>query len=140
MHIILQLSVEDINDFLVNLSITGISRRNPHKVKQALQITPDLLGKFANILNLTNKEDVVYWCLCIFALFLFARKSNLVPTSQDDVLKEWCLLRKHVSFENGILLVSMDWTKTIQFGERQLLTPLIPIEGSIFKHVSFDKS
>ena len=25
----------------------------------------------------------------------------------------------------------MDWTKTIQFGERQLLTPLIPIEGSI---------
>ena len=25
----------------------------------------------------------------------------------------------------------MDWTKTIQFGDRKLLTPVIPIPGSV---------
>ena len=136
MHYILEYSTGKINDFLLNLSLKGIARLNPYCIRQALPITPDILIQMASFMDLTDSVDEVYWCLFLFAFFLFARKSNLVPTSKADLKNKKNLLRKNVTVHKEFILVSMNWTKTIQFGERILQTPLVKIPGSILCPIS----
>ena len=130
MHYILGYSIDNINNFLLNLSLKGMARLKPHCIKQALPITPNMLLQIYSFMNMSDPNDAVYWCLFLFAFYLFARKSNLVPTSKKDLKSNKFLLRKSVSVEEEYLLVTMNWSKTIQFGERVLQTPLIPSFGS----------
>lgn len=131
MHYLLGYSTENINEFLINLSIRGIARLNPYCIKQAYAITPEHLLQFATLMDMSDSTNMVYWCLFLFAFFLFARKSNLVPTSVKDLKNKKFLLRKDVRIGGECLIVSMRWSKTIQFGERILQTPLIEIPESI---------
>ena len=137
MHLLLGYSVDHINGFLLNLSIKGMARLKPYCIKQSHAITPELL---LQILNLSDSVDMVYWCLFLFAFFLFARKSNLVPTSKKDLEKKKFLLRKDIIKENDHLKVCMKWSKTIQFGERMLETPLIAIPDSLLCPVTAYKN
>ena len=136
MHYLLGYSVDHINGFLINLGLRGIARTNPYRIRQAQAITPDHLLQMATFLDFTKPIDLVYWCLFLFAFFLFARKSNLVPTSRKDRKEKKFLLRKDVKFGNDHLLIHMKWYKTIQFGERVLEKPLIAIPGSVLCPVS----
>ena len=131
MHHLLGFSVEHINEFLLNLSIRGIASIHPYCIKQAKAFTPDILIKFSTVLNLKDPRDSVFWCLFLFAFFLFARKSNLVPTSRADLKNGKCLLLKDVQIQSECLIVSFRWSKTIQFGERILQTPLVKIPKSV---------
>ena len=131
MHMLLGYSTDSINDFMINLGLRGIARLQPHCVKQAEAITPAILLSIYSVLDMADKHDVVYWCLFLFAFFLFARKSNLVPTTNKDLQNKLFLCRKDVQMFNGYLIINMRWSKTIQFGERILQTPLIEIPGSV---------
>ena len=66
----------------------------------------------------------------LFAFYLFARKSNLVPTTKKDFKCKNVLLRMSVSKDENFLLVPMNWSKHSVWGEN-LQTPLILIPGSI---------
>ena len=136
MHYLLGYSVDHINGFLINLGLRGIARTNPYCIRQAQAITPDHLLQMATFLDFTKPIDLVYWCLFLFAFFLFARKSNLVPSSRKDRKEKKFLLRKDVKLGNDHLLIHMKWSKTIQFGERVLETPLIAIPGSVLCPIS----
>ena len=127
MHYLLGYSVDHINEFLINLGLKGMSRLNPHAVKQAEPITPSILRNLASNLDLSSATDKVFWCLFLFAFFLFARKSNLVPTTKEDLINGRFLKRKDVSVESDMLIVSFRFSKTIQFGETVLKTPLVKI-------------
>ena len=94
MHYLLGYPLDQINDFLINLGNKGIARMNPYCTKQAKPIAPEILVQFASILNMTDPKDVVIWCLFLFAFFLFSRKSNLVPTTEEDVKKYQMLVAK----------------------------------------------
>ena len=99
MHFLVGFPIDDINEFIVNLTVKGIARLNPYCVKQALPVTPNLLIQMAEMMDINKAEDSVFWCLFLFAFFLFARKSNLVPDSKYDLKKGKCLLRKNVQFQ-----------------------------------------
>ena len=77
MHNLLGYSTHNINDLLTNFSLRGIKRLHPHQVKQASPITPEILLDLYKFLEKNSKKDSVFWCLFLFAFFLFARKSNL---------------------------------------------------------------
>ena len=81
------------------------------------------------MLNFSSHTDCTSWCLFLFAFFLFARKSNLVPTTKKDLVK--CLMHKDIKVFTDYLIVSFRWSKTIPFGERVLETPLVSIPGSV---------
>ena len=115
----------------MNLSIWGIARLHPYLIKQAKAITPDILIKFSTVLNLKDPRDSVFWCLFLSVFFLFANKSNLVPTSRADLKNGKCLLLKDVQIQSECLIVSFRWSKTFQFGERILQTPLVKIPKSV---------
>lgn len=136
MHYLLGFSVDHINNFLINLGLRGIARLKPYCIKQAHAITPEHLLQISILLDLTDPSDSVYWCLFLFAFFLFARKSNLVPTTRKDYKQKKFLLRKDVKPGHNHLIVRMRWSKTIQFGERILETPLIAIPGSALCPIS----
>jgi hypothetical protein len=68
----------------------------------------------------------------LFAFFLIARKSNLVPTNLCELDNHRFLLRKDVVDCGSFLLVKMRWSKTIQTGERVLEIPLHSIDKSLF--------
>ena len=70
MHNLLGYSTANINDFLINLALRGISRQHPRHVKQAKPVTPEILMNIHEVLDFSIKSDVVYWCLFLFAFFL----------------------------------------------------------------------
>ena len=127
MQYLLGYSTDKMNDFLLNLSLKGIAMLNPHCIKQASPITPAIVMHMSSYIDLTDSTDIVYWCLFLFALFLFTGKSNLVPTSKADVNNKKFLMRQTITYEKDFLIVSMNWSKTIQFCERLIQTPLILI-------------
>ena len=88
MHLLLGYSVDNINKFILNLSLKGIAKLHPYCRKQAEPITPEILISIADSLNLSVTNNLVYWCLFLFAFFLMARKSNLVPTTGKDLLEK----------------------------------------------------
>lgn len=128
MHLILGYSTDHINSYLLNLSLKGIQRLNSHCVKRAEPITLDILFQFHEILDFSVNENIVYWCLFLFAFFLAARKSNLVPGSSKDIFKGKYLNSNHVHYYGNVILVHFNWSKTIQFGERQLIVPLLRLK------------
>ena len=129
-HRLLGYNLDDMNQFLINFTLRGISRVKCHTIKQAEAVTPLLLLKMYHSLDLKKSENKVYWCLFLFAFFLLARKSNLVPTSLKDKSSHKCLRRSDVSYIEENLLVAFKWSKTIQFGERILQTPLLRLPNS----------
>jgi integrase len=127
MHVYLTLDVSQFDCFQLELVFKGLSRLNPHCPNQALPITPSILLKLHQLCNMSNPEHVTYWCLFLFAFFLMARKSNLVPTVKSRAADEKFIRRKDIIWDDGKLLVQFRWTKTIQFGERILVMPLLSI-------------
>ena len=81
-------SDEHINSFIINLGLKGMAILKPYCIKQAEAITPTIHKQIYSVLDLTDSDDIVYRCLFLFAFYLFARKSNLVPTVTKISWKE----------------------------------------------------
>lgn len=109
-------------------SLRGIARLNPWSVKRAEPVSIDILLQIFSILDFSVLDNIVYWCLFLFAFFLCARKSNLVPTSLDDIEKGKFLSADYVHFHDSYLLVHFNWSKTIQFGEREVISFLLRLK------------
>ena len=54
MHLLLGYKVDQINSFILNLSVKGIAKLKPYCVRQAAPMTPEILLQIASILDLTN--------------------------------------------------------------------------------------
>ena len=130
MHYLLGYSTSQINDFLINLSLRGMERVKQHLTKQAKAITPEILISMHKHFNFSDPADTVFWCLFLFAFFLFARKSNLVPDSVHSQFKRF-LLRGDIESLGNVLIVHINWSKTIQFGQKILKLPIVEIPGSV---------
>ena len=100
-------------------------------MRQAAPLSPQLLNKIYDLLDLNTPVDAVLWALLLLAFFTLSRKSNLVVTSSKpvDVSKQLCRSDVLVC-ENG-LLVQFHCSKTIQFGGRVLLVPVLAIPNSV---------
>ena len=127
-HNLLGFNTDHINNYLVNLSLKGLARLHPHVVKRAEPITLTILGLIYDSLDFTSADNTVYWCLFLFAFFLVARKSNLVPTTKEDILAGKFLHVDDLQVFQDFILVTFKWTKTIQLGDRQLVCPLIKMQ------------
>lgn len=112
--------------------LKGLARLNPHCSKQARPITPMILCYILTKLDLNNPCDATFWCLFLHVFFLLFRKSNLVPNSVSSFKPEKQLNRKNIVYDKeiNILLITIKWSKTIQFGERHLIIPIVAIPGS----------
>ena len=110
----------------LRLAIKGLARLNPHCPKRAAPITPEILLAIHAILDFSNVQHTVFWSIFLLAFFTFARKSNLVASGKVSHQ----LLRENITVGSKGMLVTFKWTKTIQFGQRQLVVPVVSIPNS----------
>ena len=71
MHNLHGYSTQNINDFLINISLRGIERLYPHQVKRASHITPEILLDIYKFLDKNSKK------IQSFGVCFFLRFSNL---------------------------------------------------------------
>ena len=131
LHLLLDFDASGFLDYELRLTLRGIARLKLHIARQAAPITHHILLQFSAILDLQSAEDTTFWCLFLFAFFCMARKSNLVPDTYGGFDAEKQLSRGRVAVVQHGLEVSWSWSKTIQFGDREHVVPLIPIRNSI---------
>ena len=132
LHLFLDLVYHQFESFNLKLVLRGLSRGKAHCPKQALPITPQILFDMYKKLDMKSSYDATIWCLFVHAFFLMFRKSNLVPDSiaTFDSKKQLCRDNIHFDDKHNVLIFKIKWSKTIQFGERELIIPLVPIPDS----------
>ena len=56
MNVILGYSADHLNSFIINLGLKGIAREHPHCVRQAEQITPNILLEIFSVLEMSKSS------------------------------------------------------------------------------------
>lgn len=130
LHLLVRKPFPDLNEFCIHLIYRGIARQKRHIPKRALPITIDILLKVFNHIDLSDVKHATIWCLFLFAFFLMARKSKLVPDSVHKFDSSKQLTREKIVFNGDNVIVKFEWSKTIQFGKRVIHIPLASILGS----------
>ena len=111
------------NSFDIETTLHGLKRRLSSKPKQALPITPVELRKMFQQLDTRKLHDLAHWCSHLTTFYGMFRKSNTVPPSanydENRVLK-----RKHFLITDDKVLIYVDFSKTIQFSNREYVIPV----------------
>ena len=129
-HVLCKARPPNLSNIEVRLTLMGLNKTMVNVVKQAEPITPEILLDIVVHLDLTKRMDLVFWGVLVVGFFTFFRKSNLVPDAIDEFNPLKQPTKGSIRFENMLVLISTRWTKTIQFKQRQVETPLFEIQDS----------
>ena len=110
--------------------LTGIQRVKGEPPYQKAPITPDLLLQIYPLLNMRSSFDASFWAICLVSFFGMLRKSHLLAKSSRAFDPAEQLLRSDFQFHPWGSLITLRWSKTIQFRERVVQLPLPLIPGS----------
>ena len=134
------------NDFLLQMTLKGAKRLTGDKPDRKLPITPELLFRMYLHIDEDNPRDVAFWACLLMGFRCLFRKSNLVPPSKGKFDKTKHLTRQCIQFTVWGAIVSVSWTKTIQYANRILQIPVVSIRGSplcavfyLSKHMRINK-
>ena len=121
------------NNWFLDSFLKGVAKMKGTKVKQKLPITPDLLLKIRQLLNLKSSTDATFWAVCLILFFSLLRKSNVLLQSEslfDDRkhLRRLDISLNPLGWRHGFIL-TIRWTKTLQQRERILECPLPLLYG-----------
>lgn len=121
-----------INNWHLSSILKGLRRHKGDSTSQKLPITCHILKGILTLLDLSRPFDLTFWAACLVGFFSFFRKSNLlVPSLQMfDPKKHLC--QSDVNFSPSGAILSIRWSKTIQFQQRVLQIPLPRIANSPF--------
>ena len=110
--------------------LTGIKRVKGQPPNQKLPITVPLLRRIHSKLKPHSSFDASSWATCLVAFFGLFRKSHLLPTSAKHFNPSKQFTKADFQFHPWGILITMRWSKTIQFRERVVCIPLLQIPGS----------
>ena len=121
---------EPLFKFQKDLLLCGIKRQRGNAIWHKLPITPDILSKLHGTLDFTNSLDATFWAACLIIFFSFFRKSNLLVASAGSFDPQKHLRMCDIHACKWSLLLTVCWSKTIQYCNRTLLAPVPRIEHS----------
>ena len=105
-------------------TIRSLRRILQHEVQHVKPVTISMLKSIAHLVNTNDQKQLAVWVSMLFGFFLFLRKSNLVPDTRiHDERRQ--LSRKDLKLDKNLLIVTIKWSKTIQFSQRKLQLPLL---------------
>ena len=121
-------------NWYVSSILKGVRRVKGDSSVQKLPITPDILKRIFLTLDLHSAFDRTFWPTCLVGFFSFFRKSNLLVPSH--VLCDRCrnLCATDVKFTASGAVLTVRWSKVIQFQERILHIPLPKIPNPPSAH------
>lgn len=120
------------NSFYLSSILKGLRRHKGDGINPKLPITDSILRGILAVLNLNNPFEVCFWAACLVAFFSFFRKSNLLIPSKAQFNPDKHLCVSDVQFGPQGAVLSVRWSKTIQYRQRTLQIPLPHIAGSPF--------
>ena len=120
------------NNWYVASILKGVRRTKGDTSMQKLPITLDILKGIFLKLTLTESFDRAFWAACLVGFYSFFRKSNLLVNSHIDFDPSRHLCARDVQFTNEGAVLTVRWSKVIQFRERLLHIPLPKIPNSPF--------
>lgn len=108
--------------------LTGIKRAIGTPPNQKLPITSVILLRLHATLDFTKSFDSSFWAICLVAFYGLFRKSHLLPMSTQKFDPTKQLSKADIKFFTWGTLVTIRWSKTIQFRERvvEISLPCIP--------------
>lgn len=112
---------------LLDWHLKGLKKVMPRPVNQAKALNPALLKRIRYVLDETDPVEVVAYVICLVGFFLFLRASNLVPGSRKDFDPNKQLARQDIRIYMNAVVVDIKWSKTVQFNEKLLQVPLLPV-------------
>lgn len=130
MHIKFDLDTSAFDSIKLKWVIRGVQRQLTHCPRQVLPITINILHDLVTVLGSKGQWQVVMRTLFIIAFFLMCRKSNLVPDRTHLFDQNKQLTRGDIRTGKSMLLVTIKWSKTIQFGERVHVIPIMATTDS----------
>lgn len=107
--------------------VKGLKKIMRRPIKQANAMNPSILKQISRILNVADPVDFVCYVICLVGFYLFLRSSNLVPESRNSFDKHRQLARQDIRICGNAIVVDIKWSKTIQFAEKLLQVPLLPV-------------
>ena len=115
------------DSFQLRLTLQSLKRRLARAPLQALPITIEHLKVMYDYVNVDKPEDLAIWCSILVGFFGLLRKKNLVPEDVLDLDPTKILTAGNFAIdkERGIAFVYIPFSKTNQFGQRNLVIPLM---------------
>ena len=110
----------------MTIILKGLERLAKHVPSRA----PPVIIKLVSLVDLTNPVDVTYMSAFLCTFFLLSRVSNIVPRTSASFDPSIHLCRGDIVSTSTGLVVLFKHTKTIQFGQRRLLLPLLRMSHS----------
>ena len=111
-----------VNNYLLNSTLRGIRRHLGDSVSRKSPITPGLLRRILNHLDVSTVRGASIWAAALLMFFGLLRRSNvMVPESGFDPDKHLC--RSDLTFTPSGLHVKVRWSKTLQFKEEEFSIP-----------------
>ena len=117
----------DRDSFRLRLTLQSLKRRLARAPLQALPITIEHLKKMYKFVDLDNPEDLAIWSSILVGFFGLLRKKNLVPEDLKDLDPFKILTVRKILLDKsrGVALLLVNFAKNNQFGQKQLVVPLI---------------
>ena len=139
LHILLGFEYTFSGDFHLRLTVRGIARLNPHVPRRARPITPsDLLNFHGSMDRGCALHCAVYAC-SLLLFFTMSRLGSILPRS-GAASGRLFLTRDCINFSEEGMLITLQHTKTIQFGRRRLHIPLIKLDSALCPVAAYRRS
>ena len=127
-------------NFAMDSTLQGLKRELAGTPNQVLPILPNILRQMYLKLNMDKNSDLALWCAYLTTFRCLFRKSNTVPEGKNDD-KQKVLTRNHIvlNHQTNTVLVYVSWSKTIQFGGKDIIVPIPPTDDpalDLYKHLS----
>ena len=113
--------------FQIKLTLQSLKRRLARAPNQALPISPDHLLEMYKLIDISNPQDLALWCCLLVGFFGLLRKKSICPENSSDVDPSKILtVRKVIVNESKqVALLYVNFAKTMQYGQRDLIIPLV---------------
>ena len=115
------------DDWQLESTLKAIKRELSGAVHQTLPITPDILLKMYLFIDISKPKGLADWACFLTSFYCLLRKSSAVPTSLAKFNPVKGLSRLKVSFptSRNICMVLLTHSKTDQFGNRNMIVPMV---------------
>ena len=115
--------------------LTGINRTKGLTPNQKQPITPALLWQLHSKLDLVTSLDASFWAICLVAFYGMFRKSHLLSMAPHLFDPHKQLTKANFKIFTWGTLITIRWSKTIQFREPVVEIPLPRIPGMVPRFV-----
>lgn len=118
-------------DYQLHCVIRGVRRIKGDTVHRKLPLMPYHLQFILAGLDLQKATDCNIWAAILVAFFGMFRRSNVVPPSSGAFDQQRHTRRRDIKIFSDRAEITIRWSKTIQYRERQHVLPLPRIKGAI---------